>query len=136
MGSPGGVRSTHRVLVLALTHCACTTFIMFWHGHPGRCTDLRKPAACTGMGSPGDAPIVLRPTCLGSHAVLVHVQFYDMDSLSNVPIVPACVSSHAVLVPVPHLARTAGGMHRSRDGPRAWTRTLYLYTYSFMAWTA
>ena len=28
---------------------------------------------------------------------------------------------------VPYLAWTVGVMHRSRDGPRAWTRTLYLY---------
>ena len=133
MGSLGGVRSLHRVLVLARTYCACT---VFWHGKQGRCTDLRKPAACTGMDSPGDEPIGLSPTCSSSHAVLVYVPFNGMDSLSNIPIVPACVSSHAVLVSILHLARTAGVMHRSRDGLRAWTRTLYLYTYILMAWTA
>ena len=59
--------------------------------------------------------------CLGSHVGLVHVQFCDMDSLGNVPIVPACVSSHAVLVFIPHLAWTAGVMH---------------HLHSFLAWTA
>ena len=149
-------------------------------------------AQCFGINSLGDAPIVLRPACLGSHAVLVCVQFYGMDSLS------ACFGSHVVLVhvrfygmdwamhpscprawartlylysyrifhgqprwctdrtmasvfglarctctrtvfgmdsqgdsrSVQHLVWTAGVMHLSRDGPRAWTRTLYLYPYS------
>ena len=41
------------MLILVCTHCAYTVF---------------------SMGSLGDAPIVRRPACLGSHAVFVHVQ--------------------------------------------------------------
>ena len=89
-----------------------------------------------GMDSVGNAPIVRRPACLGSYAVLVHVQImiwiawavyvvymsacasmyalylyniFGMDSLDDAPIVhrPACLGSHAVLVPVQYLAWTA-----------------------------
>ena len=86
--------------MLARTHCACTTCTVFWHEQPGQSTNLRKLV----MDSLGNAPIVRGPTCLGSHAVLVRVHSYGMDSLSNVPIVPACVSSHVLLVPVPQSA--------------------------------
>ena len=83
------------------------------------------------MDSLSDAPIVLKFAWLGSHVVLVHVQFYGTDSLGDAPIVPACLGSHAVLVPVQHLASTAWAMHRLYLGPRAWVCTLYFYTYSF-----
>ena len=68
--------------VVYMSTCACTYVQCLCHLDSvltcaaWRCTDLSKPAACTGMDSVGNAPIVLRPTCLGSHAVLVHVQFF------------------------------------------------------------
>ena len=156
IGSLGGVRSIRECLCLQV----CTVLVslgrcfdMDSRGNVPVCVSPQRVLAWTalvmhrlclgplawartlylytyGMDRLSDAPIVLRPECLGSHDVLVHVQFYGMDNLGNAPIMPARVSSHAVLIPVPHLAWTAWVMHRSRDGPRAWACTLYLYPYS------
>ena len=64
----------------------------------GRCTCTRT---VYGIYSLSDAPIVLRPACLGLHVELILVQF---------------------------MAWTAWAMHRSC--PRAWVRPPYLYPYS------
>ena len=76
---------------------------------------------------------MLRPACLGWHVVLVHVQFYGMDILGNVPIVPACVSPHAVRT------RTAFGMDSRGDTQIArWSTCLDLHAVlvpvQYLAW--
>ena len=57
---------------------------------------VRTQCACTvlGIDSLGDDPILRRPVCLGSHAVLVHVQC-GMDSLGGVLIVHECLCLYA-----------------------------------------
>ena len=134
--------------VVYMSACACTYVLCLYHLHSvlawtagamhHLCFDPRAwthtlylyTYSFYGMDSLSDAPTVFRPACLGSHVVLVYVQVYGMDNLGDAPIEPACLGSHAVLVSVQHLAWTAWAMHRSRDGPRTWARTSYLYPYS------
>ena len=84
-----------------------------------------------GMDGLGDSPILRRPACLGSHAVLVHVQFMERIAwAAYVVYISARACMYALYLCNIFGMDSLGDEQIVRRPPGAWARTLYLYPYS------